>query len=97
MREKGVQEHDRAVLLAGLPERASIFGKPPNHPLMAIACRLRAAGGRGGRMTDSSRFSILDAIHEPRVFESAFRDLTTWQSCLAFLSAPNALDAEVAL
>jgi hypothetical protein len=48
-------------------------------------------------MTDSSRFSILDAIHEPRVFGSAFRDLTTWQSWLAFLSAPNALDAEVAL
>jgi hypothetical protein len=51
-------------------------------------------------MTDRSRFSIIDAIRHAEIFGPAFRDLSTWQSWLAFLSALFALpltEAEAAI
>jgi hypothetical protein len=38
-------------------------------------------------MTDRSQCSIRDAIHGPRVFAPAFKDLGTWSAWLAFLAA----------
>jgi hypothetical protein len=47
-------------------------------------------------MSGRDPYTIIDAIKEPRLFGGAFKNISTWQSWLAFLSALFALPMDEA-